>query len=315
MENPTKRIDENRPIFCPFKAPYKESLRVGREFVETLRFDHRPGMTLVCCKLPPLKNAELWPNSSYLQIAFLHKGRLDVVDEDGTDRGLKSGDWFLIKPAASLFKIHPRDKCTLHWIEFDEISSQSLMGFSSSLHSSIKSRETPFFTFGDTAGPLRSLGSEISNFKGIDSKERMIAEAKTLEWLAHLLDHSVFSPCKAIVPNAQLRDDHALESARRLLENRLSETHTLASISREIHLNEFKLKKGFKEKFGRTVFGYLRQKRMEHAQEMLLSGTTSVIEVANSVGYSNASHFARAFKEEFSINPSETNKSFTKTTS
>ena len=47
--------------------------------------------------------------------------------------------------------------------------------------------------------------------------------------------------------------------------------------------NEFKLKKGFRECFNTTVFGYLREKRMERAGELLQQNKSSVIEVANAV--------------------------------
>ncbi|MEM8549866.1 MAG: helix-turn-helix transcriptional regulator, partial [Verrucomicrobiota bacterium] len=55
--------------------------------------------------------------------------------------------------------------------------------------------------------------------------------------------------------------------------------------------------------YGNTVFGYLRAKRMERAYELLRDGANSVIEVACAVGYSNASHFARAFREHHGQNP------------
>ncbi|MHC8948788.1 helix-turn-helix transcriptional regulator [Sphingobacterium hungaricum] len=51
---------------------------------------------------------------------------------------------------------------------------------------------------------------------------------------------------------------------------------TLAGISRNFSLNEFKLKKGFKDLFGITVFGYIHELRMRHAETLLLAGGSSI---------------------------------------
>ena len=68
-------------------------------------------------------------------------------------------------------------------------------------------------------------------------------------------------------------------------------------------LNEHKLKSAFKRIHGKTTFGYLRELRMDYAASLLKQDRLSVIQVANEVGYSNASHFARAFKERHGLLP------------
>ena len=77
----------------------------------------------------------------------------------------------------------------------------------------------------------------------------------------------------------------------------------MRALSRTVHLNEFKLKQGFRQRFNTTVFGYLRQRRMEHARRLLTEHTITVLDAANRVGYTNPSHFARAFREAFGLNP------------
>lgn len=70
-------------------------------------------------------------------------------------------------------------------------------------------------------------------------------------------------------------------------------------------LNDFKLKAGFKEVFGTTVFGYIREQRLEKALAYLQSGRWNVGEAAFSVGYANPCSFAKAFRERYGLNPSE----------
>ena len=64
-----------------------------------------------------------------------------------------------------------------------------------------------------------------------------------------------------------------------------------------------KLKQGFKELFATTPFAYLRNYRLEMAQNLLLENNMSVLAVASAVGYANSSHFATAFRKKFGISP------------
>jgi len=100
------------------------------------------------------------------------------------------------------------------------------------------------------------------------------------------------------------RDDRAkLFQARMIMAENMLNPPSLMELSRLVGLNDYKLKKGFKEMYGTTVFGYLREQRLEKACYLLQSGTMNVMEVANAVGYSNPSHFAAVFKEKYGLNP------------
>ncbi|MBW7460076.1 AraC family transcriptional regulator, partial [Paenibacillus sepulcri] len=100
-------------------------------------------------------------------------------------------------------------------------------------------------------------------------------------------------------------DRSKIEHAREIILERMAEPPSLMELSRLIGLNDYKLKTGFKEMYGRTVFGYLRDQRLEKAYRLLRSGSTSVIEVSCEVGYSNPSYFAEAFREKYGVNPGE----------
>ncbi|MNI51276.1 Regulatory protein PchR [compost metagenome] len=80
---------------------------------------------------------------------------------------------------------------------------------------------------------------------------------------------------------------------------------SLLELSRLVGLNDYKLKIGFKNEYGNTVFGYLREKRMEHALYLLQKGDISVSRAASLVGYANFSHFAEVFRKYYGFNPSE----------
>jgi AraC family transcriptional activator of pyochelin receptor len=87
-----------------------------------------------------------------------------------------------------------------------------------------------------------------------------------------------------------------------LLDNYLSFL-TLDGICRDFGLNEFKLKRGFKKLFGITVFGYIHQLRMAHANRLLLDSGLSIGEIAAIIGYTSDASFIRSFKQYYGYSP------------
>ncbi len=98
-------------------------------------------------------------------------------------------------------------------------------------------------------------------------------------------------------------DRAKIEQAKEIVLARMAAPPSLIELSRLIGLNDYKLKMGFKEINGTTVFGYLRDQRLEKAYRLLEKGNTSVLEVSYAVGYSNPSYFAEAFREKYGVNP------------
>ncbi|MFD2176720.1 helix-turn-helix transcriptional regulator [Veronia pacifica] len=56
---------------------------------------------------------------------------------------------------------------------------------------------------------------------------------------------------------------------------------------------------------GSTVYGYLNEKRMIKARDMLIAGNVSVQQVAEAVGFKHSGYFCRLFKEKFTETPLE----------
>lgn len=96
-----------------------------------------------------------------------------------------------------------------------------------------------------------------------------------------------------------------LEEARRYVEHHIQNPPTLTALAREVGLNEYTLKRGFKETFGKTVFGYLADVRLQRAQELLTHSTESVAAIALLLGYSSSQHFSTAFKQKMGVSPSQ----------
>ena len=78
---------------------------------------------------------------------------------------------------------------------------------------------------------------------------------------------------------------------------------SLIELSKTIDLSLKNLKKGFKEIYGKPVYKYLFDFKMERAKQLLSNGNLNVNEVSYDLGYSSSSHFIAAFKKKFGITP------------
>lgn len=81
-----------------------------------------------------------------------------------------------------------------------------------------------------------------------------------------------------------------------------------SEIAKTVGLNEYKLKKGFKETFNTTVFGYLTDQRLHIAYRLLRDTPKSAAEIAYELGYATPQHFNNAFKKKFGQTPSSVKK-------
>lgn len=94
-----------------------------------------------------------------------------------------------------------------------------------------------------------------------------------------------------------------LKKAKEIVISNMAEPPGLQELADEVGLNLKKLKMGFKQIYGDTVYGFLFDYKMEYARRLLDSGSYNVNEAGLKIGYSTASHFIAAFKKKYGTTP------------
>ncbi|MFD1161136.1 helix-turn-helix transcriptional regulator [Hwangdonia seohaensis] len=94
-----------------------------------------------------------------------------------------------------------------------------------------------------------------------------------------------------------------IRKAKDIIISRMAEPPSLQELADEIGLNLKKLKEGFKQIYGDSVFSFLFDYKMEFARKLLETGDHNVTEVGHKVGYSTSSHFIAAFKKKYGTTP------------
>lgn len=94
-----------------------------------------------------------------------------------------------------------------------------------------------------------------------------------------------------------------IKRAKEIVISRMAEPPSLQELADEVQLSLNRLKEGFKQVYGDSVFSFLFDYKMEVARQLLATGSHNVNEVGLKVGYSTASHFIAAFKKKYGTTP------------
>ncbi|MGD9824292.1 helix-turn-helix domain-containing protein [Desulfobacter sp.] len=131
-------------------------------------------------------------------------------------------------------------------------------------------------------------------------------EGKSLELLClHLaalgLDHCRSPQGQSLSPD----EKQNILKARDLLVADLQSPPSLEKLSKMTCMTPAKLQAGFRQIYGKSVFNYFREYRMQKAMQLLDETRTNVSQTAWHVGYTNVSHFSEAFRKRFGILPKQ----------
>jgi AraC family transcriptional activator of pyochelin receptor len=144
--------------------------------------------------------------------------------------------------------------------------------------------------------------SDILNTRHAGRLRHIYVKAKALELLcevASLLAHESTSRGLRL----SWRDKRQLHKAHQLIRQDCAQAPTIGALSRQLGLNQRKLKVGFKQLYGTPVFQYVQGLRLEKALQLLQTGDYSIREVADAVGYRYARNFTSAFKSRYGVSP------------
>lgn len=94
-----------------------------------------------------------------------------------------------------------------------------------------------------------------------------------------------------------------ITEAKELIDLNLKSPLSISDIALSIGINDYHLKKGFKELYNNTIYNYTISKRMEYAKRLLKDREMNVNEVAYVLGYNDSTNFTAAFKKYFGYTP------------
>lgn len=191
--------------------------------------------------------------------------------------------------------------------DFRKIVYDQTQRLPSVLQSVCEDKVPEFTSFSMPSTPqIRLVLAQMLDSSLVLSHRRLYFEAKSLELIdliIYSLNHTNHDSRTA--RHFQSSEIDRLYHVREVMLKDLANPPKLYDLAKIAGMNHCKLNRGFKALFGNTVFGCLREMRLEKARQLLTAGKMNVTEASCFVGYSCLSHFSSAFKEQYKMNPRE----------
>ena len=168
---------------------------------------------------------------------------------------------------------------------------------------SADNKDKKYYTQEGVTPAIAVILSQLMNYNLHPSVKELYIKGKVYELLALYFNKNEdadVEQCPFLVDEDNIK---RIKRAKEIVINRMAEPPSLQELSDEIGLSLKKLKEGFKQIYGDSVFSFLFDYKMEYARKMLESGQYNVNEVGLKVGYSTSSHFIAAFKKKYGTTP------------
>lgn len=321
QEKSIETVNETQPPFSDYSIipeaikDWPELFRRGFQLIPLC-----PGLTLLIVNFQSQENFMLKSDQlkgSPFSFSFYIKGTTKHKitygpgqrDEHATSPG-KTGLWFVPRTTCTIeclprqsvrwviVRIEPSLLNTLLEGQFDQIPAN--------LRVIVEGSDKYYYKrTGTITASMQMTIHQILNCPYNGPAKRMYLESKALELIAHQLAQVTFIEFSrknhvVLHPN----DIERIHDAKGILVRNMENPPSLLGLALQVGLNDTKLKRGFRQIFGTTVFGYLQLKRLERARSLLEERNMNVSEVAATVGYSSLSYFAKVFTQHFGTKPS-----------
>jgi AraC-like DNA-binding protein len=139
---------------------------------------------------------------------------------------------------------------------------------------------------------VRRIAQDIRHSSYKDTCLKLFLQGKVVELLVESLSQ----------PEAVEERAHAVAVRNLLLVDPVSPP-SMTELSRLLGVSQRRLSHEFKETFGMTVPEWLADWRLTRGRDLVMEGSTSMAEIAASLGYAHLSTFTAAFTKRFGVPP------------
>ncbi|MCB0443506.1 MAG: helix-turn-helix transcriptional regulator [Flavobacterium sp.] len=166
-----------------------------------------------------------------------------------------------------------------------------------------ENKEKKYYTEDDISPSMAIVLNQLFHYNLNTSIRNLYFKGKGYELLSLYFNRSEdpnIEQCPFLMDEENIAK---IKKAKQIIINNMAEPPGLQELSEMVGLTLKKLKTGFKQVYGDSVYGFLFDYKLEYARKLLDSGTYNVNEVGVQIGYSTASHFIAAFKKKFGTTP------------
>ncbi len=166
-----------------------------------------------------------------------------------------------------------------------------------------ENKEKKYYSQEAVSPAIAVILSQIINYNLHPSIKELYVKGKVYELISlyfNKTDNADIEQCPFLVDEENVK---RIRKAKEIMITNMAEPPSLSELAEEIGLSLKKLKEGFKQIYGDSVYSFLFDYKMEHARKLLATGQLNVNEIGLKIGYSTSSHFIAAFKKKYGTTP------------
>ncbi|AGC76835.1 AraC family transcriptional regulator [Nonlabens dokdonensis] len=247
-------------------------------------------------------------DSNFLQFHYCLKGNVQLAFNQGSYKlDLKEQNSYLLyNPSRDLpmdLSISPQTWFVSVLISIKKFHSLFSPDAEHVSFLSPENKDKKYYVDGKISPSMAVALHQLMNYNLNDTIKQLYFKGKSYELLSLYFNREEDANLEACPFLADEENMRKIKRAKEIVIERMIDLPSLPDLALEIGLSLKKLKEGFKEVYGDTVYGFALDHKMDYARQLLDTGQYNVNEVGLKVGYSTGSHFISAFKKKYGTTP------------
>ena len=247
-------------------------------------------------------------DASYIQFHFMLEGKSTFIFNDGAYKmTVENGKYIVLYNPIKNLPINAviSEKSSLISILISIKKFHKLFSEDSNNIHFLKDENVnqKYYFENKISNPIFLVLNEIKRLDIKSSTKNLFLKAKVYELFSHLYNRNRdlnIEQCPFLTNEENFKK---IKKAKDIIIENMTNPPSLVELSEEINLSLKKLKEGFKKIYGKPVYQFLIEYKMELAKKLLSDNNYNVNEVSLKLGYSTASHFITAFKNKYGLTP------------
>jgi AraC-like DNA-binding protein len=276
----------------------------------TFKLEIEDGFTILRSTNEKNKNSYLKKevDVSYIQYHFIIKGQSTFVFNDGAYKmDVENGKYIVLYNPMKKLPINiviSKNSSLISVLisikKFHKLFSEDINNIQFLKDENINQK---YYYENKISNPIFIILNELRRFDTKSSTKKLFLKAKIYELFSHLYNRNRdlnVEQCPFLTNEENFKK---IKKAKDIIIENMTNPPSLIELSEEINLSLKKLKEGFKKIYGKPVYQFLIEYKMELAKKLLSVNDYNVNEVSIKLGYSTASHFITAFKNKYGLTP------------
>lgn len=153
---------------------------------------------------------------------------------------------------------------------------------------------------------LNFVFQQIKDCPAIGNTRKLYMEGKVIELLSLITTTIEIEKNRPhLSVKLDRKDKRNLNKVITFMKHNLSAYPSIEELSKIANMSSSRFQMAFRQVYGTTAYEYLKVMRMNYALLLLQDTDDKIYHIALKVGYKNAGHFSKIFKETFKMSPME----------